>query len=130
MWLARWQSAFAIGAYQYTGNWGIDGGIHHLFDTPYMTRVLRGGSAELAYDAAPASALVILFQGRDRLTPPGEYRDTEVEPKPSIGELKTLAITTADFLVFPLNLEWSAFFFHDDRLATAFSRREWVSDLD
>jgi len=125
-WHRQWLSVYAIGVFQRTGKWSVNGQDDRAFDARFMKRVLRGAAAEVEYELAIADTFVILFEGGTNSL--GEYRENQGAKKPTVGELKQLA-TDGDFLLFPSDLAWSAFFHHEERFPTLFARREWVSDV-
>ena len=89
-----------------------------------MRRFLQGGRAEVEYTAAPADALILLFrEGRRQF---GAYREAPDGIKPTLNELKKLT-SVGDFLVFPIDLSWTAFFHHEDWVPTYFAYRDWMN---
>jgi hypothetical protein len=117
---------YAKGVFATLGRWSVSGGDDHLaFDRRFMRRFLRGAAAEVAYQAADATAVIILFQGAREHS--GEMRTLNGEPKPDLNEAKKLT-AWGDFHIFPIDLSWTAFFHHEDTVPVYFAQKHWLGE--
>ena len=114
----EWRSVFSICLHQQTGKWRIGDIDWHTFSYKHAVHV-GGAKAQDSYKSISGMSEIVIID-----------ENAGIGFRCTVGELPDLTEIGRDLYVFPISLDWTMVFTHEQDFGPYFSRKEWQSNYE